>query len=225
LPLSQAVGRLGNWFNNELYGGVTTLPWGLRVHQMDPANPGRAEVVDGHPVVKPDLYHPTFLYELVWNVGVAALVVLLDRKFKFGRGRAFAVYVMGYTVGRFWIELMRTDEANEFFGVRLNVFTSILVFLGALAYFLIAKGPREYVVPVDVPTAEPDAAASEAPADGERPEPSDGERPEPAEQERPEPAVTPRGYRVVTADEWLAYRQTGVAPAPVEAAARPADEH
>ncbi|HET9517358.1 MAG TPA: prolipoprotein diacylglyceryl transferase, partial [Actinoplanes sp.] len=153
LPLAQAVGRLGNWFNNELYGGVTTLPWGLQVHEMDGANPGRAVVENGTPVLLEGLYHPTFLYELLWNVGVAVLVILLDRKFKFGRGRAFAVYVMGYTVGRFWIELMRTDEANEFFGVRLNVFTSVLVFLAALAYFLLVKGPREYVVPADAPTA------------------------------------------------------------------------
>ncbi|WP_306214573.1 prolipoprotein diacylglyceryl transferase, partial [Actinoplanes sp. RD1] len=147
LPVAQAIGRLGNWFNNELYGSVTTLPWGLQVHDMDRSNPGHATVIDGQAVTLPDLYHPTFLYELVWDLGVAVFVWLLDRKYKFGRGRAFALYVMAYTVGRCWIEMLRIDEANHIFGIRLNVFTAIVVFLGALIYFLLVKGPREYVVP------------------------------------------------------------------------------
>jgi prolipoprotein diacylglyceryl transferase len=150
LPLAQAVGRFGNWFNNELYGGPTSLPWGLRVHKMDPENPGHAQIgPDGKPELLPVLYHPTFLYEALWNVGVAALVVLVDRRFKLGRGRAFALYVMGYTAGRFWIELMRIDEANHILGLRLNVWTSILVFLGALIYFVRVRGPQEFLVPAD----------------------------------------------------------------------------
>ena len=107
--------------------------------------------IDGKPVTKPDLYHPTFLYEAIWDLGVALLVWLLDRRFKFGRGRAFALYVMAYTVGRFWIEMLRTDEANHFFGIRLNVFTAALVFLRRLIYFLVVRGPRAYVVPEDAP--------------------------------------------------------------------------
>jgi prolipoprotein diacylglyceryl transferase len=147
LPLAQAIGRFGNWFNNELYGGPTTLPWGLEVHRMDPDNPGHAYVDDGAPVLLEGLYHPTFLYEALWNGGVALVVWLADRRFKFGRGRAFALYVMAYCAGRVWIEAMRTDPANEIFGVRLNVWTSILVFVGALIYFLRVRGPREYLVP------------------------------------------------------------------------------
>ena len=96
LPVAQAIGRFGNWFNNELYGKVTTLPWGLRVHDMDPSNPGHATMIDGKPVTKPDLYHPTFLYEAIWDIGTAVLVLLLDRKFKFGRGRACALYAVAY---------------------------------------------------------------------------------------------------------------------------------
>ncbi|MFY1699265.1 prolipoprotein diacylglyceryl transferase [Solwaraspora sp. WMMA2101] len=150
LPLAQAVGRVGNWFNNELYGGPTTLPWGLQVHQMDRANPGQAlRDPEGNPVLEPGLYHPTFLYEAIWNVGVAGLVILAERRWKLGAGRAFAVYVMGYTAGRFWIEMMRTDTANEIFGVRLNVWTSVLVFLGALAYLVRVRGPQQFLIPLD----------------------------------------------------------------------------
>jgi prolipoprotein diacylglyceryl transferase len=148
LPVGQAIGRLGNWFNNELYGGPTTSAWGLQIHKMDPRNPGHAEVgPDGNAIALPGLYQPTFLYELIWNLLVAGAVLLLDRRFKFGRGRAFALYVMLYTVGRGVIETIRTDEAHEFLGMRLNVWTSIVVFLGALAYFMVKKGPQEFVIP------------------------------------------------------------------------------
>ena len=145
LPVAQAIGRLGNWFNNELFGGHTNLPWGLTVYDF--GGTGKA-IVDssGEPIQIPGgPFHPTFLYELVWNLGVAVLVYLVDRRWKLGKGRAFAVYVMAYTVGRFWVEALRTDPAHEFFGMRLNNWVSILVFLGALAYFLLVKGPQEHV--------------------------------------------------------------------------------
>jgi phosphatidylglycerol---prolipoprotein diacylglyceryl transferase len=216
LPLGQAVGRIGNWFNNELYGGPTTLPWGLRVHDMDRGNPGHATVIDGKAVTLPDLYHPTFLYELLWNLGVAGLVWALDRKFKFGKGRAFAIYVMAYTVGRFWIEMMRTDEATEFFGVRLNVFTSVIVFLGALAYFLIRKGPREYVVPVDAPETAPEITPEpESGSDVSQVDVSAGDA------DATERAKPPSAYQVVTEERFREYERTGILP-PVAAAADPA---
>jgi prolipoprotein diacylglyceryl transferase len=135
LPVAQAIGRLGNWFNNEVYGRATTLPWGLQVHDL-----GTGETLPG-------LYHPTFAYEAIWCLGVAALVWRLDHRYAFGRGRAFALYAMGYTAGRFWIEMVRIDAANTLFGIRLNVFTAVLVFLCALAYFVVVRGPRAYVVP------------------------------------------------------------------------------
>jgi prolipoprotein diacylglyceryl transferase len=141
LLVAQAIGRLGNWFNNELYGGPTDLPWALRIYEWQG---GRAVVgADGEPVVA-GLFHPTFLYELLWNLAAAALVIWADRRFRLGHGRAFALYVAAYCAGRLWIELLRTDPAETFLGVRLNVFTSVIVGLLAVAYFVWQRGrPRE----------------------------------------------------------------------------------
>ncbi|MFF4812160.1 prolipoprotein diacylglyceryl transferase [Micromonospora chersina] len=212
LPLAQAVGRFGNWFNNELFGGRTSLPWGLQVHVMDPDNPGHALRDDaGKPVLEPGLYHPTFLYEALWNIGVAALVLLLDRKLRLGRGRAFALYVMGYTAGRFWIELMRTDEATHILGVRINVWTAALVFLGALVYFLRVRGPREYLIPVGEP------AAPVPPAGG------DVSQVDLSAREAGARPVAPEGYRVVTEEQFRTYRETGEVPAEEPAATGEAD--
>jgi prolipoprotein diacylglyceryl transferase len=204
LPVAQAIGRLGNWFNNELYGKVTTLPWGLEVHEMDSANPGHAVLIDGEPVTRPDLYHPTFAYELIWNLGVAAMVWLLDRKFKFGRGRAFALYVMGYTAGRLWIEMLRVDEATTFFGVRLNVFTSIIIFLGAAIYFAVVRGPRGYVVPIDAPDTAPVPST-----DGE----SDVSRIDVTAAAKGDTRKVPVAYRVVSEAQFHEYQETGILPA------------
>jgi prolipoprotein diacylglyceryl transferase len=144
IVVAQAIGRLGNWFNQELYGGPTSLPWGLqireRVHPVtgiqDPLN----GIAQGPPVA---IVHPTFLYELLWCLGAAALVVWADRRFQLGHGRVFALYVVGYTAGRFWIELMRTDPATMVFGLRINVITSVVVFLGAVLYLVLARRGRE----------------------------------------------------------------------------------
>ncbi|MEU7847601.1 prolipoprotein diacylglyceryl transferase [Micromonospora parva] len=200
LPLAQAVGRVGNWFNNELFGARTTLPWGLEIHRMDPDNPGHALRDDaGQPILEPGLYQPTFLYEALWNLGVVALVLILDRRLKLGRGRAFALYVMGYTAGRFWIELMRTDEANQILGVRLNVWTAALVFLGALIYFVRVRGPRDYLIPLGAATTTP-------------PPTSDLSQVDLSERETPARAAAPEGYRVVSEEQYAAWRDTGVVP-------------
>ncbi len=127
--VAQAIGRLGNWFNQELYGRPTTLPWALRI---DPQHRPTATPGIG-------LYHPTFLYELLWNLGVAALVVWADRRFRLGGGRAFALYVAAYTAGRFWIEALRVDDAHHILGLRLNDWVSILVFLGALLFLYLRR--------------------------------------------------------------------------------------
>ncbi|WP_409332275.1 prolipoprotein diacylglyceryl transferase [Trujillonella humicola] len=136
LLVAQAIGRLGNWFNQELFGGPTDLPWGLEIDRA----------------FRPDQYldvatfHPTFLYELLWNLAAAAVVVWADRRFRLGHGRAFALYVALYCAGRLWIELLRTDPANELFGVRINVFTCIVVGLAAVAYLVALRGrPREVI--------------------------------------------------------------------------------
>ncbi|WP_414672342.1 prolipoprotein diacylglyceryl transferase [Lentzea sp.] len=148
IVVAQAIGRLGNYFNQELYGGDTTLPWGLEIYRRITPE-GREDALAGIAVdhTPIQVVHPTFLYELLWNLGVALLVVWADRKFRLGHGRVFALYVAGYTAGRFWIELMRTDEATLILGTRVNVFVSALVFLGAVAYFVLAKsrGEREDV--------------------------------------------------------------------------------
>ncbi|MGH4022112.1 MAG: prolipoprotein diacylglyceryl transferase [Pseudonocardiaceae bacterium] len=144
IVVAQAIGRLGNWFNQELYGGPTDLPWGLAIYQRVDPETGVVDALGGvaqGPSV--EIVHPTFLYELLWNLGVALLVVWADRRFRLGHGRAFALYVAGYTAGRFWIELMRTDPATMVFGLRINVITSVVVFLGAVIYLLLARRGRE----------------------------------------------------------------------------------
>ena len=129
IAIAQAIGRWGNWFNQELYGRPTSLPWGLEIDQAH-----REEGYEDPGL----LFHPTFLYEFVWNLGVAGLVIWADRRFRLGHGRAFALYVMGYTAGRGWIEYLRIDEVqgSDVFGLRLIVWTSIVLFLLALGYFL-----------------------------------------------------------------------------------------
>lgn len=142
LLVAQAIGRFGNWFNNEIYGPPTTLPWGLVVHEWDPVA-GRA-VVDstGSPVVL-GVVHPTFLYEALWCLVLALALVLVERRRALRPGQLFALYVMGYPLGRVLIELLRTDEANLVLGVRLNVWTSVLVFLlGLLLYRRAADVPE-----------------------------------------------------------------------------------
>ncbi len=144
IVVAQAIGRLGNWLNQELYGGPTSLPWGLEIRDRVNPDTGFLDplggIAQGPPV---EIVHPTFLYEMLWNLGVAVLVVWADRRFRLGHGRAFALYVAGYTAGRFWIELMRTDPAMMVFGLRINVITSVVVFFGAVIYLILARRGRE----------------------------------------------------------------------------------
>ena len=145
LITAQAIGRLGNWFNQELHGGPTNLPWGLELYRrVNPttqlSDPITGVALDRTPVA---IVHPTFLYELVWNLLIALVLVWADRKFRMGHGRVFALYVAGYTLGRVFIELIRTDEATHFLGIRINVFTSLVVFVGALVCLIVVRGGRE----------------------------------------------------------------------------------
>ncbi|MGW7695304.1 prolipoprotein diacylglyceryl transferase [Streptomyces asiaticus] len=143
LALAQAVGRWGNWFNQELYGRPTTLPWGLKI---DPAH---------RPETSPDIatYHPTFLYESLWNIGVALLLIWAGRRFAMKRGQTFALYAAAYTVGRFWIEYLRIDEAHTFAGLRLNDWTSIAVFSVAVVLLVRSTRRGEGRAPTDSDTA------------------------------------------------------------------------
>jgi len=185
---AQAIGRLGNYFNQELYGGDTTLPWGLEIYRRvtpDGREDALAGVAIDHTPIQ--VVHPTFLYELLWNLGVALLVVWADRKFRLGHGRAFALYVAGYTAGRFWIELMRSDEATLILGTRVNVFVSALVFLGAVAYFVVARsrGEREDVAALRAGIA-PDDDEVVAAADDVKEEKSSAESVSSPESVKPE---------------------------------------
>ncbi|MEO7069667.1 MAG: prolipoprotein diacylglyceryl transferase [Nostocoides sp.] len=125
---AQALGRWGNWFNNELYGRQTSAPWGLTIHQWDEAN-GRA-VVDaaGKPVVL-GTFQPTFLYESVFLIVLGLLLLRIDRVRSLRPGQLFALYVAGYPLGRVVMEFLRSDEANHILGLRVNVWTSLVVFL------------------------------------------------------------------------------------------------
>jgi prolipoprotein diacylglyceryl transferase len=122
--IAQGMGRWGNWFNQELYGRPTDLPWAL---EIDPS-----KRPDATPTAA--TYHPTFLYECLWCIGVALLVIWADRRWNLGHGQAFALYVASYCVGRFWIEEMRVDPAHHILGMRLNDWTSILLFTGSVVY-------------------------------------------------------------------------------------------
>ena len=161
IVVAQAIGRIGNYFNQELYGRATTLPWGLeifpRVDSLGRPDDLNGAVPEGASAVA--VVQPTFLYELLWNLAVAAVVVWADRRFRLGHGRAFALYVAGYCMGRFGVELLRDDPATLVAGVRINVFTAAAVFVAAMIYLLLAPKGRE----------DPASLSPAAPHDGDAP--------------------------------------------------------
>jgi prolipoprotein diacylglyceryl transferase len=132
IAVAQAVGRWGNWFNQELYGRPTDLPWAVEIDVAHrPA--GMLDVAT---------YHPTFLYESLWLLLVAGVVVLADRRWRLGHGRAFALYIALYAVGRFGVETLRIDPANEILGLRVNLWVAGLAFVGAVAYLVVSARRR-----------------------------------------------------------------------------------
>lgn len=142
LLVAQAVGRLGNWFNQELYGAPTTLPWGLKLNMEGTAIGHSEQCYDGATCPSGTLFHPTFLYEMIWNLIGAAIIVYIGSKAmkKLKAGSLFAVYIMWYTLGRTWIESLRIDYAHEFLGVRINVWVSMTVFvLGAVSFIVVQQ--------------------------------------------------------------------------------------
>jgi len=160
LPVAQAIGRWGNWWNQELFGGPTDLPWGLRIDEAH--RPVGSETVG--------TYHPTFLYESLWNLALAGFVVWFERRTR-GRlrpGSMFAVYVAGYGIGRFWVESLRIDPAQELFGIRFNLLLAAFVTVVALGWLLLF-GVRPLPAGATV-----DGAA----ADGDRDDTADGDDPD-----------------------------------------------
>src|SRR6476661_2978537 len=153
IAIAQAIGRWGNWFNQELFGKPSDLPWALEIPDVSKRPAGYQQY---------DTFQPTFLYECIWDLGVAGLVIWADRRFRLGHGRAFALYVAAYCVGRGWIEYMRVDDAHHILGLRLNDWTAMVVFVLAVAYIVISSrlrpGREEIVEP---------GAAEDAPAEGD----------------------------------------------------------
>jgi prolipoprotein diacylglyceryl transferase len=139
LPVAQAIGRLGNYFNQELYGKPSTLPWAVEIDS--------AHAPTGSSQVGVATYQPTFLYELLWDLGVAGLVLWADNRWQLGKGRALALYVAAYCVGRAWIEALRVDDAQHFFGIRLNDYVSGACFLAAVTFLIVRRGSGPDALP------------------------------------------------------------------------------
>lgn len=149
LPLGQAIGRWGNWFNQELYGRPTDLPWAL---EIDPEH-RRLQYLDD------DTFHPTFLYECVWNLALVGVLLWVGKRFKLKPGRLFGLYVLGYSLGRLWIEFIRVDFASELAGVRVNIWVMLALIIGSVAFLLWGRG--------DGDDAESDEPVPEEPEAGE----------------------------------------------------------
>ena len=129
LLLAQAMGRLGNWFNHELFGLPTTLPWGLEI------SPDNAAYPVGLPAGT--LFHPTFLYEIVWNLVGVAVILILERKFRLRWGSAFGVYLIWYGAGRSVFESIRVDPSEIFFGLRTNVWAALFAIVIGLVIIVV----------------------------------------------------------------------------------------
>jgi prolipoprotein diacylglyceryl transferase len=166
LPVAQAIGRLGNWFNQELYGRPTTLPWGLKIDAEH--LPPQGGYLPG------TLFHPTFLYEALWNLVLAGTLILLDRRKRLRPGELFTLYVLGYAIGRLWVEDLRIDKASLILGVRVNIWMSVIV--GVVAAIVFTRNrmrPAPAPAPADANTeaiADDDAVGESADAANEPPD-------------------------------------------------------
>jgi prolipoprotein diacylglyceryl transferase len=127
--LAQAIGRWGNYFNNELFGVPTDLPWGLEIPSTNPA----------YPVGLPDgvLFHPTFLYESIWSLAGVALLLAADRRFNLRWGKMLGLYLVYYSIGRVWVETIRIDPSEIILGLRINIWSAILGILVGMAILII----------------------------------------------------------------------------------------
>ncbi|MBM7515282.1 prolipoprotein diacylglyceryl transferase [Nocardioides nitrophenolicus] len=194
--VAQAIGRWGNWFNQELYGRPTDLPWGLEIQQKhwqclvdgEQTSGAACGTALGGPYADGVVFHPTFLYECLWNLAAFAVILWLERRFRLGYGRVMAVYVMAYTLGRGWIEYLRVDnvQLENVLGLRFNVWTSIVLFVAAAAYFVWSsrnRPGREEQVYVD--------GRGPAADQSDRPDQSDRDESAEAADEPAEPAAEP----------------------------------
>lgn len=161
MAVAQAIGRWGNWFNQELYGRPTTLPWGLKI-DLAHRTPGYEQFAT---------FHPTFLYESLWNLALAAFLILLDRRRIVRPGRIFALYIGGYAFGRFFVESLRVDHASLILGIRVNLWTAGATFLGVVIFLLLRglkRRPGDSDEPyVDGHRFDPDAAGATSESESE----------------------------------------------------------
>ncbi len=161
--VAQAIGRWGNWFNSELYGKPLDAPWAVEIDRAHFSDSYLASLPAGTEPPETATFHPTFLYEFGWNLLGFAFILWAERRFKLGYGRAMALYVMVYTLGRGWIEMLRIDnvELNDVLGLRFNVWTSIVLFIASASYFVwsLRRRPgREDSVYVTQPALDADSA-------------------------------------------------------------------
>lgn len=143
--IGQAIGRFGNYFNQEVYGNPTDLPWGLEIY-MRVNSSGVVDMMYGRSNgTVLTVVHPTFLYEALWNLAAAALLLWLDKKYRYQGGVLMALYIMFYSFGRFWIELMRADEATHILGLRVNTITTAVTFaIGFILFFVLCDKKNWY---------------------------------------------------------------------------------
>jgi prolipoprotein diacylglyceryl transferase len=164
IAVAQGIGRWGNWFNNELYGGPTDLPWGLEIHKWDAAAGRAVTDTNGDPIIR-GVYHPTFLYEALFVMLLAVVLLLIERRRSLAPGQLFGLYIAGYPIGRIIIEKMRTDEAELILGQRLNVWTCIVVFfIGVAIVVYTGRRARATSKDVDTPQDPPSSTDTDAPA-------------------------------------------------------------
>lgn len=180
IPVAQAIGRFGNWFNQEVFGRPTDLPWGLEIDPQHRPTAYQAE----------STFHPTFLYEGLWNVSLAAVIIAIGRKRRVPPGHLFTIYVLGYALGRLWVESLRSDHASLVLGVRINLWMALIVAIVAAVVLIraIIRAPRstrqsaagglgetsDAVVAPEV-SGDRTESASAAGADVAGPDPSDGD--------------------------------------------------
>jgi prolipoprotein diacylglyceryl transferase len=130
--IAQAIGRVGNWFNQEVFGKPTSLPWGLEIDRFNRPRDYKNFLT----------FHPTFLYEAIWCLVIAYLLIKLPgylKSFSQNSGDIFALYIFGYTFGRIWIEALRIDQANYILGFRVNIWVSLIILLTSAAYLFRSK--------------------------------------------------------------------------------------
>ncbi|WP_106398552.1 prolipoprotein diacylglyceryl transferase [Actinocorallia populi] len=225
IALAQAIGRWGNWWNQELYGKPTDLPWAVEIDFAHRPKDEFGAVLPQYETV--GTYHPTFLYESLWCLALAIVVIWAGGRFNLNHGRSFALYVAGYTLGRGWIEALRIDPAHEFFGLRLNDYTAIVLFLAAAAYLYLNRGKAQVPEPLTLRPVPEDGAAE--PADGgKEPVPAaavplteDADEAKPAVPAEPEtetvrePAPAEKAPEPVLEAEPVAEAEPVVEPAPV----------